>query len=1266
MNLKDNFQKFKRHLQTGGLSYAVLRGAKYSVFLIKREKERFRPKPKEHAITSGKLKIIASGNGINILWDGNEVTQGVGLNIAINTLGLWTDSGKAQWLLMEKTPRLLKCRVLFKYLPLFQIWTISIENDGSIVWQIDMETSEWLHIDEFRVICLINANYKTWFVNDRQADFQRQDKNWHDLYLTDETAQLVGARFPAEATPLPAFILENQYSTALPLIQNPPVDTDGHIIGLRHINSKEKKSYAAGYYHVFTGKIKLCEDDSVLDNKVEFMRLTYLEKTIKESAKKIKAKRRLKVLLANMPWRKDGRWGVRAGSRWPHIKDESEKDYLPFPFFLAYATSLLKKNNIQADVIDAIAEELSEDEFLEKLGRRDFDYLVTETSIPSFYYDLDLLQKISQKGIRIILCGPNSEIYQTRFLKEYPFIDFVLCGEYEFTLLELIQSLQEGRNLFNVAGLIYNDNGQIRKNLPRPPMDINLLPWPERQSLPMQKYLDAPGEMLIPSAQIMASRGCPFGCQFCLWPQVMYLGRHYRSRTVKDVVDEMEHLVRKKGFQSVYFDDDTFNVGKTRMLSFCQEIRQRGLDKTQWAIMARPDLMDEEILEAMKRAGLWAVKYGLESADQLLVDNIDKSMDLKKAERMIRYTQDLGIKTHLTFTFGLPGENKHTIEKTIKLVKKLDPFSVQFSITTPFPGTRYYENLDKQGLIVCKDLSCYDGHYKSVIKLDGLSPADLEIAKARAYKIWEEHVRKKRGFLGNLKRFRYYAQRQGLFYALARSANYAKNTLWGKGEDLSAIKVELNATKPQPPKSKEDADILLIESAPWDIEMPPLGIAYLTSYLKKHGFKPGILDLNIAAYNLASPDIKYLWEQASYDSWADNSLFQEKWPGLEEITRRVITQELERVNTGCVGLSVNFAGINFANEVINLIKEIKPSLKIIVGGWGCVNAHMQRLFVKEAVDVFVLGEGEQTLLEVIGGFKNSNGNGAIAGAIFNKTPGYVYTPRSPIMDINTIPWPTFSEFDLSAYKHPILPLFTSRGCIGHCNFCNDWSTSKPYRCRSARNIFEEIEYHTGRNRINSFSFKDLLCNGNIQELKCLSDLIIDSGIKINWDSQAIPRKEMTYELLRKLKKTGCGTLIYGVESFSNNVLRRMGKLFTKEIAQRVLRDTHRAGIKTFINIIVGFPGETEDDFKETLEAIKKNHKYITQIGAVSVCLVNESSDLEINSRNYELILSEDTRIRAKKWKTADSSNTYEIRNRRAREVLALIEEFSFAYATKTI
>ncbi|TAM38050.1 radical SAM protein, partial [bacterium] len=272
----------------------------------------------------------------------------------------------------------------------------------------------------------------------------------------------------------------------------------------------------------------------------------------------------------------------------------------------------------------------------------------------------------------------------------------------------------------------------------------------------------------------------------------------------------------------------------------------------------------------------------------------------------------------------------------------------------------------------------------------------------------------------------------------------------------------------------------------------------------------------------------------------------------------------------------------------------------------------------------------------------------------------------PIMDLDKISWPTFEEFDLRLYKYRILPLFSSRGCIGKCTFCNDWAFCSPYRFRSARNIFEEIKYQIANNHVKAFAFKDLLCNGNIEELNSLCDLLINSKLKISWDSQAIARKEMNYELLRKLRESGCNCLIYGVESFSDNVLRRMGKIFTKGIVEKVLEDTNKAGLAALINIIVGFPGETEEDFRETMEAIERNRKYIRKVSAVSVCLVNGKSDLDLNCKKYGISFPLDAKIRAKQWVSLDGKNTYEIRRQRAQKVIDLLKQLGLSYDTATL
>lgn len=451
----------------------------------------------------------------------------------------------------------------------------------------------------------------------------------------------------------------------------------------------------------------------------------------------------MRIVLVNLPWKKGNRWGVRAGSRWPHIKDQTEENYLSFPFYLAYAAALLKRYNFDVHIIDAIAERISYASFYKKIVSLQPDLLVAETSTVTLGHDLRSLSHF-EKLFPIALCGPDVHISQIEFLEKAKHIDFVLFGEYEASLLELAQKLKTKDALRQVEGIIHRENGNIIRNAPRELIrSLDWLPWPLRESLPMKKYNDSPGDIPLPCASMWASRGCPFKCSFCLWPQVMYGGNSYRIRNVKNVVDEMEYLVKKLGFKSIYFDDDTWNIGRQRILEFCRELEQRKL-KIPWAIMARAELMDEEVLEQMRRSGLFAVKYGIESSSQQILDRIDKKLDLKKAEEMIKYTKYLGIRTHLTFTFGLPGETKQTISETINYALELNPTSVQFSLATPFPGTKFYEQMDKRGYILTKDLEKFDGNHSSVIRTENLSAQDLEKAKKRAYAQWSKHYQLKR------------------------------------------------------------------------------------------------------------------------------------------------------------------------------------------------------------------------------------------------------------------------------------------------------------------------------------------------------------------------------------------------------------------------------------------------------------------------------------------------------------------------------------------
>ena len=447
-------------------------------------------------------------------------------------------------------------------------------------------------------------------------------------------------------------------------------------------------------------------------------------------------------MLANMPWIKNGKLGIRAGSRWPHVRDDAESNYLPFPFFLAYGASLLESQGFTVQLIDAVCSEMSDEEFINAVDAFRPDVLVAETSTLSLEDDLAFLKRLRTTSA-IVLCGPDSNIQNPQFLKDNPFIGFVLKGEYEFTLLDLVKHVDAHTPLSAVPGINYRENDTIYINPPRPLGDINTLPWPKRDGLIMERYIDSPGAMPFPTVQMLASRGCPYECLFCLWPQVMYGGKNYRVRDPKDILDEMESMVRDFHFKSVYFDDDTFGLNKQWAHEFCDQLIERNKQErinVPWAMMTRPDAVDAHILRKLKQAGLWAVKYGMESGNQTLVNNIKKNLDLNYAKHIVKMTHAFGIKTHLTFTFGLPGESKKTVNQTIKTALALDPFTVQFSITTPFPGTQYYDDVSRKGYLLSKNWNDYDGNTKSVIYTDSLTARDLVRARQTACQRWNRHV----------------------------------------------------------------------------------------------------------------------------------------------------------------------------------------------------------------------------------------------------------------------------------------------------------------------------------------------------------------------------------------------------------------------------------------------------------------------------------------------------------------------------------------------
>lgn len=458
----------------------------------------------------------------------------------------------------------------------------------------------------------------------------------------------------------------------------------------------------------------------------------------------------MKILLLNPSYKIQidkyhERYFVRSGSRWPFSlekKINEKPPYIPYPFYLGYTSSLLIEKGYNVSALDGVALDLNEYQLLERILSKNADILLMETTTLTFHYDIKLANEIKKtnRDTIIVMAGTHVSAFPFESIK-FDCIDYIISGEYEIAFTELVERINNAKPLNNLNGVSYRKNGNVvyggYSDLIFP---LDLLPPPNRKIFPDNEFPDINVYwdgfcQYKPAIQIHASRGCPFRCYFCLWNQIMYRNGKYRTFSLERIISEIEYIIKEFHPKEIYFDDDDFTVRKDYVINICNEIIKRKI-KIKWSCMGNIMNLDDEMIDYMKKAGCIGIKFGVESANKDILKNLGKPMELDKVKYRVDLLNKNGIKTHATFTFGLLDETKESMLQTLSFAKKLDTDTVQFSISTPYPSTRFFNMLSEKGYLKYSTYEDFNGGCKAVVKYPNLDSVEIENFFRTVYKKW--------------------------------------------------------------------------------------------------------------------------------------------------------------------------------------------------------------------------------------------------------------------------------------------------------------------------------------------------------------------------------------------------------------------------------------------------------------------------------------------------------------------------------------------------
>lgn len=421
------------------------------------------------------------------------------------------------------------------------------------------------------------------------------------------------------------------------------------------------------------------------------------------------------ILLVNPPTPDGGYW-----IRTQHRVGRRTRENMVWPQVSLAQMAALLHPTYKLKVIDANAERMGWPAFIKELDKYQPRYYFTQVTAPTLENDMYGCFLAKSRGAKTIAFGTHVTPIPRESLRPFPALDFVLVGEPDLTIRDLLDHL-EGRfderpefiqklfekhdpqykpsvredgsiDMYGIKGLAWRKGDEIVINFPRPFInDLDELPIPMHELLPLQKYRMP----LIkgPFTFIVSSRGCPAGCTYC----IKHVSYQYtaRLRSPALIMEELWQL-KKLGINNIHMYADLFTVNRDQVMELCQRMIDEKIN-IRWTCNSRVDYVDEEMLQMMGKAGNWLISWGIESGNEQILKHARKGAYPDKAKRALVWAKKAGIKNWGYFIIGLPGETEETIRQTIDFSKSLPLDIALFHVAAPYPGTPFFFEVVQNG-----------------------------------------------------------------------------------------------------------------------------------------------------------------------------------------------------------------------------------------------------------------------------------------------------------------------------------------------------------------------------------------------------------------------------------------------------------------------------------------------------------------------------------------------------------------------------------------